>query len=117
MPLRGAARFREPAVFEIRSGSADKFGNPDTEWQESVRRRVELVERTAGEGLEGGVLQSHTVARLRVRWDTALATLPSDARVRVRGKYWSIVSVADLTWIDNENRRVLEFAVDAGVAT
>lgn len=117
MPIRGAARFREPARFEVRSGDADRFGNPDTRWMWYGDRPVELVQTPANESLEGGVLQSHTRARLRVRKDAALVALPTDARVKVRGRYWSIVSLADLTWTEPQNRNVLEFTVDAGVAT
>lgn len=117
MPIRGAARFREPARFEVRSGDADQFGNPATRWQPYATRPVELIQTPANESLEGGVLQSHTRARLRVRKDTLMSGLPTDARVQVRGRYWSIVSVADLTWTEPQNRKVLEFAVDAGVAT
>lgn len=117
MARRGAGRFRDPATFQVRAGVGDAFGNPDTAWQDYETRRVELLERTSGESLEGGVLQSHTQARLKVRKDARMLMLPTDGRVKVRGRTWSIVSIADLNGTTVEDRNVLEIVVDSGVST
>ena len=95
MPRRGSGRFLTPAIFEVRAGGMDDFGNPDTLWQTYVRRKVMFDEAPAGESLEGGVLQSHTRARLHCRADRMMRALPTDARVQVKGHHWSIVSLSE----------------------
>lgn len=92
--MQRSGAMRDVAVFEIRSADGDQYGNPDTAWMEYARRHVHVTETPAGEALEGGVVQSHTRATLRLRPDSLLLSLPTDARVQLRGSYWSVVSTA-----------------------
>jgi len=114
---RGAGRFLTPAEFQTRAGGGDVFGNPDTRWLTYARRHVHFDELPAAESLEGGVLQSHTRARLRLRRDAMLALLPTDARVMVKGRAWSVVSVAEGDRHDSMERGTLVITVDKGPAT
>ena len=118
MARRGAGRFLTVARFEARTGAADQFGNPDTTWSEYATRRVLFAETpTKSEDLEGGVLQSHTQALLRCRKDALMFALPTDARVYVRGRYWSVVSVAEGDRHETATRNTLTITVDKGPAT
>lgn len=117
MARRGAGRFITPAVFETRAGGGDAFGNPDILWQVYARRKVQFTESTGSESAEGGVLQSHTTARLECRQDLLMAALPTDARVEVKDRYWSVVSVAEGDRHHTETRGILTITVDKGPAT
>ena len=111
---RGAGRFRDRAVFEVRSGTGDAYGNPDTVWSDYETRRVEVVEAPGTEALEGGVVQSHTRAVIKVRKDRRMMVLPTDARVLLRERYWSVHSIADLT---PRELNVLQITLDSGATT
>ena len=113
----GAGRFRDIAVFEIRGGAEDQYGNPDTVWETYARRHVEIIERPVGESLEGGVLQSHTRATIHCRRDAVIGSVPTDARVRLRGSNWSIRSIAETTRGPGRNRDLYEITLDRGPAT
>ena len=117
MARRGASRFITPAVFETRAGGADQFGNPDVQWQAYARRKVMIDESPRSELLSGGILQSHTRATLRCRSDVLMVALPTDARVLIKGRYWSIVSVAEGDRHETAERNTLVMTVDKGSAT
>lgn len=117
MPRRGAGRFLIPAVFEVRGGGADQFGNPDVEWIMYATRRVDFVETPAPESFEGGVLQSHTRALVKCRKDPLMMDLPTDGRVFVQRRYWSIISIADGDPHNTDTRSVLTITVEQGAAT
>lgn len=117
MPRRGAGRFLTQALFETRAGGGDVYGNPDIRWVSYARRRCLFTETPAGEGLEGGVLQSHTRATLRCRRDALMLALPTDARVFVKNRYWSVVSIAEGDRHDTGERHTVTITVDQGPAT
>ena len=117
MARRGAGRFLVPAVFEIRAGDADTYGNPDTVWQVYARRRVRLDETLEGESLTGGVLQSSTGARIWCRRDVMMSRIPTDARVLLQGTYWSIESIAEGDRHLTEERNTLVITLERGPST
>ena len=112
----GSGRFLTLGRFEVRIGPRDQFGNAQSVWAPYIERRVFIDETPGAEGLEGGVLQSHTAARCRVRADAKVLALPTDARLRAKGRIWSVLSVARGDPYDTETRGTVEIALDAGVA-
>ena len=104
-------------MFETRAGGADKFGNVATRWLPYARRKCLFSETPAGESLEGGVLQSHTRATLRCRTDALMRALPTDGRVLVKDRYWSVVSVAEGERHETAERGTLTITVDKGPVT
>lgn len=116
MPRRyGAARFRTPAVVEVRAQSPDQYGNQQTRWQPFLHRHIELDETPGSESLEGGVLQSHTRAIARLRLDRMTRQIPNDARIRARGRIFSVLSRAEGDELLTSERGVMTLHLDAGV--
>lgn len=116
MSRRGASRFMFPVRFERRLGGADQYGNPATVWTELLRRHVSIEETPAGEALEGGVLQSTTVARILCRSDSETRNVRTDDRVWFRERYWSVVSIAEGDPTGTDTRGILIMTLEHGPA-
>ncbi len=114
---RGAGRFIYPAVFEIRAGEQDQFGNENTAWSVYARRNVDILEKPSGESLIGGVLQGDTRAQLLVRRDPMMARLPSDARVTVKERTWRVINVSEGDTYERADRETLVIDVEEGPPT
>lgn len=116
MPRRGAGRFLTVAEFQVRAHSRDQYGNQATAWATYITRRGLFAERPLDEEYEGGVLQGHTRATLRVRMDDQVRALPTDARVRIKNRIWSVVGVAEGDRHTTDERHTALITLDAGVA-
>lgn len=108
MPIR-AADLRHLAIFERRGAGSNEFGEPVGVWAEQARARVaiEPVDSTQ-ELFQALQVSSQPAARMRCRYQAALAALTTADRVRVGAITYDIRAVIELNTAHKEMHFLVE---------
>lgn len=108
-----AGKLDQRITFQRATTGEDGFGNTITGWTDLITVWANVRETPGKEIVAAGRIEASRTATIRVRASSQSRAVTAADRVIARGQIWNIRSVPAV----GDGREMIEFLVEAGVAT